>query len=126
MFIQPKSLISTVSNVSTASMESALPTAKSATSMLAPEEIFSAETSQPRARTELTPVEKRALRAKERKAKRKQRDLLDKTVDKVAKPRGSVKKQKQAALESLVKHGKGVTVVGKAAKDIQSKRTKRT
>ncbi|KAJ2920198.1 hypothetical protein MD484_g199, partial [Candolleomyces efflorescens] len=123
---QPKSLISTVSNVSTASMESALPTAKSASSMLAPEEIFAAETSQPRARTELTPVEKRALRAKERKAKRKQRDLLDKAVDKVAKPRGSVKKQKQAALESLVKHGKGVTVVGKAAKDIKSKRTKRS
>ncbi|RXW22962.1 hypothetical protein EST38_g2893 [Candolleomyces aberdarensis] len=123
---QPKSLISTVSNVSTASMESALPTTKSATSMLAPEEIFSAENSQPRARTELTPGEKRTVRAKERKAKRKQRDLLEKTVDKAAKSRGSVKKQKQAALESLVKHGKGVTVVGKAAKDLKSKRTKRS
>ncbi|KAJ2927184.1 hypothetical protein H1R20_g9935, partial [Candolleomyces eurysporus] len=123
---QPKSLISTVSNVSTASMESALPTTKSATSMLAPEEIFSAEASQPRARTELTPGEKRSVRAKERKAKRKQRDLLEKTVDKAAKSRGNVKKQKQAALESLVKHGKGVTVVGKAVKDLKSKRTKRS
>ncbi|KAF6765942.1 small nucleolar ribonucleoprotein [Ephemerocybe angulata] len=120
---QPKSLISTVSNVSTATMESALPTTKSAASMLAPEEVFAAGSSQPRARTEMTPSEKKALRLKERKAKRKQRDLLDKTVDKVAKMRGvgSVKKQKQAALDSIVKHGKGVTVVGKAAKDLKSR-----
>ena len=47
--------------------------------------------------------------------------MLDKTVDKVARSRnpGSVKKQKQAALESIVKHGKGVTVVGKAARDLK-------
>ncbi|TEB35007.1 Mpp10 protein [Coprinellus micaceus] len=120
---QPKSLISSVSNISTATMESALPTTRSAASMLAPEEVFAAESSQPRARTELTPAEKRAQRAKDRKAKRKQRDMLDKTVDKVARSRnpGSVKKQKQAALESIVKHGKGVTVVGKAAKDLKAR-----
>ncbi|KAJ3526875.1 hypothetical protein NMY22_g9997 [Coprinellus aureogranulatus] len=120
---QPKSLISSVSNVSTATLESALPTTRSAASMLAPEEVFAAESSQPRARTEMTPAEKRALRAKERKAKRKQRDILEKTVDKVARSRnpGSVKKQKQAALESIVKHGKGVTVVGKAAKDLKTR-----
>jgi Mpp10 protein. len=104
-------------------MESALPTSKSAVSMLAPEEVFAAESSQPRARSEMTPAEKRSLRAKERKIKKKQRDMLGKTVDKVAKMRGisGVKKQKQAALESIVKHGKGVTVVGKAAKDLKSK-----
>lgn len=91
--------------------------------MLAPEEVFAAESSQPRARTELTPTEKRAHRAKDRKAKRKQRDMLEKTIDKVARARnpGSIKRQKQAALESVVKHGKGVTVVGKAAKDLKAR-----
>lgn len=83
--------------------------------MLAPEEVFSASSSSQRARSELTPVEKRPLRTKERKAKKRQRDALEKSVDKFAKGKGlgSVKKQKQAALESIVKHGKGVTVVGK-------------
>jgi U3 small nucleolar RNA-associated protein MPP10 len=83
--------------------------------MLAPEEVFSASPSALRARSELTPTEKRALRTKERKTKKRQRDALEKSVDKFAKGKGvgSVKKQKQAALDSIVKHGKGVTVVGK-------------
>jgi len=83
--------------------------------MLAPEEVFASSSSSLRARSELTPAEKRALRTKERKHKKRQRDALDKSVDKFAKPRGigGVKKQKQAALDSIVKHGKGVTVVGK-------------
>ncbi|TFK30473.1 Mpp10 protein [Coprinopsis marcescibilis] len=121
---QPKSIISTVSDVSATTMESALPTAKSANSMLAPEEIFSAETSHIRSKSELTPLEKRALRTKERKLKKKQRSLLDNTIDKVAKARsiGGVKKQKQAALEKIVKSGKGVTVVGKSAKDLKTKK----
>ncbi|KAJ7103497.1 U3 small nucleolar ribonucleoprotein complex, subunit Mpp10 [Mycena belliarum] len=112
---QPKAIISSISNVSTASMESALPTTKSATSMLAPEEVFSASSSDPRARSELTPAEKRALRGKERKAKMKRRDTLNNSVDKYAKLKGigGIKKQKQAALASVVKTGKGVTVVGK-------------
>ncbi|EAU93012.1 small nucleolar ribonucleoprotein [Coprinopsis cinerea okayama7 len=125
---QPKSLISAVSDVSTATLESALPTTKSATSMLAPEEVFAAEPSQLRARSELTPAEKRALRTKERKLKKKQRDMLEKTVDKTAKARGvgGVKKQKEAALASIAKHGKGVTVVGKSAKDLKSLAGKRS
>src|SRR6267154_5640270 len=78
---QPKASISTVSNVSAATLESTLPTSKSTFSMLAPEEIFSTASSALRARSELTPAEKRALRAKERKARRKTRDALDKSVD---------------------------------------------
>lgn len=95
--------------------------------MLAPEEVFSTEPTQLRARSELTPAEKRALRTKERKAKKKQRDTLDKAIDKTAKSRGigGMKRQKQAALESIVKQGKGVTVVGKSAKDIKSQAGKR-
>lgn len=96
-------------------MESALPTSKSASSLLAPEEVFSSSSSALRARSELTPAEKRTLRAKERKLKKRQRDTIDKSVDKFSKVKGmgEVKKQKQAALDSLVKHGKGVTIVGK-------------
>ena len=83
--------------------------------MLAPEEVFSASSSSQRARNELTPVEKRTLRTKERKTKKRQRDALEKSVDKFARGKGlgSIKKQKQAARDSIVKHGKGVTVVGK-------------
>lgn len=82
--------------------------------MLAPEEVFAAPASL-RARSELTPAEKRALRTKERKIKKRQRDALEKSVDKFAKSKGigSVKKQKQAALENVTKLGKGVTVLGK-------------
>lgn len=91
--------------------------------MLAPEEIFASSSLQ-RARSELTPVEKRALRTKERKARQRQRDALNKSVDKYAKTTGhrSVKRQKEAALKSIVKHGKGVTVVGK--KDTKDKKSK--
>ncbi|KAF8216204.1 U3 small nucleolar ribonucleoprotein complex, subunit Mpp10 [Mycena galopus ATCC 62051] len=112
---QPKATISSISNVSSATLESALPTTKSAATMLAPEEVFATSSSDLRARSELTPAEKKALRGKERKAKKKSRDTLNNSVDKYAKLRGigGIKKQKQAALASVVKSGKGVTVVGK-------------
>ncbi|KAJ7293613.1 U3 small nucleolar ribonucleoprotein complex, subunit Mpp10 [Mycena rebaudengoi] len=115
---QPKATISAISNTSTATLESALPTTKSATTMLAPEEVFAASPSDLRARSEMTPTEKQALRGKVRKAKQKKRDTLNKTVDKFAKLNGigGVKKQKQAALASVVKTGKGITVVGKKKK----------
>ncbi|KAJ7487638.1 U3 small nucleolar ribonucleoprotein complex, subunit Mpp10 [Mycena galericulata] len=112
---QPKAIIASISNVSTATLESALPTTKSTTTMLAPEEVFATSSSDLRARSELTPAEKKALRGKERKAKKKSRDTLNNSVDKYAKLKGigGIKKQKQAALASVVKTGKGVTVVGK-------------
>ncbi|KAF5390161.1 hypothetical protein D9757_002897 [Collybiopsis confluens] len=123
---QPKATISTISNVSTASMESALPTAKSVSTMLAPEEVFALSSSDLRARSELTPAEKQALHRKERKAKKKARDTLDKSTDKYARAQkgGSLKKQKEDALKSVVKAGKGVTVVGKTKKDVVKKETK--
>ncbi|KAJ7786353.1 U3 small nucleolar ribonucleoprotein complex, subunit Mpp10 [Mycena metata] len=112
---QPKATISSISNVSSATLESALPTSKSAAAMLAPEEVFATTSADPRARSELTPAEKKALRGKQRKAKKKSRDTLNTSVDKYAKMKGigGIKKQKQAALASVVKIGKGVTVVGK-------------
>ncbi|KAG1870057.1 Mpp10 protein [Suillus subluteus] len=113
----PKASISTISNVSAATLESALPTSKTVSSTLAPEEVFKTASSDPRARSELTPAEKRTLRAKERKARKKTRDTLDRSVDKYAKMKG-IKKQKDAALKNVVKSGKGVTVVGKKTRDV--------
>ncbi|KAJ7254075.1 U3 small nucleolar ribonucleoprotein complex, subunit Mpp10 [Mycena haematopus] len=112
---QPKATISSISNVSSATMESAFPTTQSTAGMLAPEEVFATAATDLRARSELTPAEKKALRGKERKARKKSRDTLNNSVDKYAKLKGigGIKKQRQAALASVVKTGKGVTVVGK-------------
>lgn len=110
-----------MSNLSTAALESALPTTVSTSSMLAPEEIFAPSLSLPRARSELTPGEKRALRTKERKAKKKTRDALDKSVQRYGMPGiKGVKKEKEKALKSVVKSGKGVTVVGKTTQDTKA------
>ncbi|KAI9568891.1 Mpp10 protein-domain-containing protein [Boletus coccyginus] len=101
----PKGSITTVSDVPAASLESALPSSRSRASMLAPEEVLAPTSfSDVRARSELTPSEKRARRTKERKTKKKMRDALKQD-------RGQ-----EAALKSLVKSGKGVTVVGKGGK----------
>ncbi|KAF9239774.1 Mpp10 protein [Melanogaster broomeanus] len=109
------SSISTVSDLPAASLESALPVGKSAASMLAPEEVYAPASSDVRARSELTPAEKRILRAKERKARKKTRDVLQKSV------KGGMKKQKEAALRSVIKSGRGVTVVGKQNKKEKAK-----
>ena len=100
-------------------MESALPTTKAATTMLAPEEVFAPQDAQLKARSELTPTEKRSLRNKQRKASKKTRSTLDQRVNTLSKAKGigGVKKQKEAALKSVVKSGKGVTVIGKKSKE---------
>lgn len=95
-----------------------MPTTESTATMLAPEEVFAPSAVDLRSRSEMTPSEKQALRAKERKARKKRRDQLDTAVDKYAKTKGSIKSQKKVALETAVKSGKGVTVVGKQRKDI--------
>ncbi|KAK0198426.1 U3 small nucleolar ribonucleoprotein complex, subunit Mpp10 [Armillaria mellea] len=115
---QAKATISSLSNVATTSLESALPTTESTATMLAPEEVFAPSPADLRSRSEMTPSEKQALRAKERKARKKRRDQLNTAVDKYAKTKGSIKSQKKVALETAVKSGKGVTVVGKQRKDI--------
>lgn len=107
-------------------MESALPTTMATSTMLAPEEVFTPSANDLVARSELTPTQKRALHNKQKKAKRKARDSLEKSVDKFAKMKGikGVKLQKDAALKSLVKSGKGVTVIGKKGQE-SGKKVKR-
>jgi U3 small nucleolar RNA-associated protein MPP10 len=70
----------------------------------------------------MTPTEKQAARMKERKKKKKQRELVAKAKqnragDGVTRSRGigGVKKDKKQALDRIVKSGRGVTVVGKSA-----------
>ena len=118
---QPKATITTVANVAAATLESALPTTKATTTMLAPEEVYAPAPSDLRARSELTPAEKRALRNKQKKAKKKVHDAIQKTAEKLGRPKGvgDVKRQKDAALKTLVKSGKGVTVVGKKGKELE-------
>ncbi|KAJ8495826.1 hypothetical protein ONZ51_g1453 [Trametes cubensis] len=117
----PKATITTVANVAAATLESALPTTKATTTMLAPEEVYAPASSDLRARSELTPAEKRALRNKQKKAKKKVHDAIQKTAEKLGRPKGvgDVKRQKDAALKTLVKSGKGVTVVGKKGKELE-------
>lgn len=88
--------------------------------MIAPEEVFAPTSSDLRARSELTPVQKRALRNKGKKVRKKAQDTLERSVDKFARAKGigGVKKQKEAALKTVVKNGKGITVIGKKSKDI--------
>lgn len=109
-------------------MESALPTAKASSTILAPEEVFAPNASELRSKSEMTPAEKQAARTRERKKKKKQRDLLEKSVDKFAKTKGhkGVKQQKEEALKSIVKSGKGVTVVGKKSQDLKGKRSSKS
>ncbi|KAG8763003.1 hypothetical protein FRC12_008762 [Ceratobasidium sp. 428] len=119
---QPKAQITTVSNMASASLESALPTSLSTSTLLAPEEVYAPSPNDTRAKGELTPGEKRAARSKERKKRRKQRDALAEATEKFGNQGSSssgrgqprnVKEAKDKALSSLVKSGKGVTVVGK-------------
>ena len=91
--------------------------------MLAPEEILTPSSRAPRSRNEMTPVEKRAQRNKERKKQRRTREQLNKAGDAHSRMKG-VKRQKEDALKSLVKTGKGVTVIGKKDKGLLSKRSK--
>lgn len=87
--------------------------------MLAPEEVFAPQSAQLKARSELTPAEKRALRNKQKKSNKKARSTLDQRATALSKAKGigGVKKQKEAALKSVVKSGKGVTVIGKKSKE---------
>ncbi|BEI81609.1 hypothetical protein CcaverHIS002_0207690 [Cutaneotrichosporon cavernicola] len=113
----PKAQIRTVENIATTSMESALPSTQAAGSMLAPQEMFAGPSAgELTAREEQTPEEAKAARAKARREKKSQRAKLAGTEALYSKKK-SVREQKDEALKSLVKSGKGVTVLGKGGKE---------
>ena len=70
----------------------------------------------------MTPAEKRA-ESNKRKKQRRTREQLNKGIDAHSRVEG-VKRQKEDALKSLVKSGKGVTVIGKKDKGLISRRPK--
>ena len=106
-----QTVITTISNLPSISLESALPTAASASSLLAPEEIYhplSHRDGVAIAKNEMTPSQKKAARVKVRKA----RAETLKSIQKYGGVTSSVKNQKDRAMSGLI--GKrGVTVVGK-------------
>jgi U3 small nucleolar RNA-associated protein MPP10 len=114
-------------NVASASLETALPTSRATGSTLAPEEMFTPRASDLRDRSEMTPTEKRALRSRERRARKHARDKLDSAVNKFArnrrKPKAAVNKESaKAALKSVVKAGRGVTIVGNKLSSLDGKK----
>ncbi|WVQ99034.1 hypothetical protein IAU59_006166 [Kwoniella sp. CBS 9459] len=119
----PKAQITTISDLPTTTMESALPPTAAASTMLAPEELFAPPTASSLvARSELTPEEAQKARQKARKTKQAEQKRLGDMADlygknKNGKKRMSVREEKEAALKGLVKSGKGVTVVGKGSKE---------
>ena len=116
---RPKASVVSVGNVAAASLELALPTSQTASTMLAPEEVSAPSSRAPRSRSEMTPAEKRA-ESNKRKKQRRTREQLNKGVDAHSRVEG-VKRQKEDALKSLVKSGKGVTVIGKKDKGLISR-----
>ncbi|CDZ97200.1 U3 small nucleolar ribonucleoprotein (snoRNP) subunit-Mpp10p [Phaffia rhodozyma] len=128
---QPKAQIKTISNVASLSLESALPPTQRASHLLAPEEVFQPPSaSDLRAKSEMTPAEKQAAREKDKKRKRKQREMLVGKADSFEKfkhagkrigGKGGDKKSKDEALRTLVKEGRGITVIGKDAKKFDKK-----
>ncbi|KIO31136.1 hypothetical protein M407DRAFT_220899 [Tulasnella calospora MUT 4182] len=128
-FYQPKATISTLSNVASASLESALPASVSTSTILAPEEMFAFDPRATTSKTEMSPGEKKALRTKVKHERKAQGQMINGAVVKFSNNAGgsataaaglkngkqpkNAKEAKDAALESLVKTGKGVTVVGK-------------
>lgn len=123
--MQPKATITTISNIPVVSLESALPTTTSTSTLLAPEEVFASSPADLRARSELTPSEKLTVRRREKRTKKKEQARLGAAVDafgnsmKKGKGKGREKKEKEQALQQIVKTGKGVTVVGKKSRESQ-------
>ncbi|WVQ76541.1 hypothetical protein IAR50_006211 [Cryptococcus sp. DSM 104548] len=114
----PKANISTISDLPTTTMESALPPTSAASTMLAPQELFAAPSSSSLvARSELTSEDAQALRTKHRRHKKADRKKLGEMEELYGKKKQSVKEQKEEALKGLVKSGKGVTIVGKGGKE---------
>ncbi|SCZ90662.1 BZ3500_MvSof-1268-A1-R1_Chr1-3g02133 [Microbotryum saponariae] len=112
----PKSTISTITNAPSLSLESALPPTQTATSMLAPEEVFVPDPTN-EDRSDFTPAQKKAARQKRRKA----RAAMAEQVERIKESKGAkgAKKDKEMATQMLVGQ-KGVTVLGKGGEKVEA------
>lgn len=117
----PKATIQTLTNAPSVSIESALPSTSSSSTMLAPEEVYERSrhsTAMEGAKSEMTPEEKQRLHNKLRQEKRQRNERIQDTR-KALEMSGLVrakkvneKEEKQQALKKLVGN-RGVSVVGK-------------
>lgn len=117
---QPKPSITTVSNLPSISVESALPTSHSTSALLAPEEVYSASDAKQHSAlavdaADLTPAQKKAARQKSRADRKHKAEKAERILAARDKKRG-VKGEKDAAERALV-GVKGVTVIGKGGKE---------
>ncbi|KAI5478220.1 U3 small nucleolar RNA-associated protein MPP10 [Pseudohyphozyma bogoriensis] len=103
----PKASITTISNLPSVSLESALPTTSSTATLLAPEEVFVPDPTK-EDRSDFTPSQKKQARQKRRKA----RASMAKAAEKFSK---GEKGEKERATKQLL-GTKGVTVIGKGGK----------
>ncbi|CEQ38573.1 SPOSA6832_00018 [Sporobolomyces salmonicolor] len=112
----PKATITTVSNLPSVSIESALPTTHSTSTLLAPEEVYQPSSTLTAAdKSTLTPAQKKALRQKERGERKAVHDRVERVKEAKLKRRG-VKGEKEKAAQMLI-GTKGVTVIGKGGKE---------
>ncbi|GAA5860304.1 hypothetical protein JCM8547_003457 [Rhodosporidiobolus lusitaniae] len=110
----PKATITTVSNLPSISLESALPTTNSTSTLLAPEEVYSAHARHSALAidaADLTPAQKKAARQKGREARKSQHEKKERVLEREMKRRG-VRGEKEKAEKTLVGL-RGVTVLGK-------------
>ncbi|EMS24877.1 U3 small nucleolar RNA-associated protein MPP10 [Rhodotorula toruloides NP11] len=124
----PKAAITTVTNLPSISVESALPTAFSTTTLLAPEEIYSAKGAQSALAidaADLTPAQKKAQRQKQRKDRKAVAEKTERILASQRRKKGA-RGEKEAAEEKLL-GTRGVTVIGKggAEKKAAGKKRKR-
>lgn len=118
---QPKPSITTVSNLPSISVESALPTTHATSTLLAPEEVYSAKTDAARPNgalaidaADLTPAQKKAQRQKSRQERKARAEKAERILAARDRKKG-VRGEKDAAERKLV-GVKGVTVIGKGGK----------
>ncbi|BGP44298.1 U3 snoRNP protein [Rhodotorula kratochvilovae] len=123
----PKAAITTVSNLPSISVESALPTTHSTTTLLAPEEVYALPTGADSAlatdKADLTPAQKKALRQKTRVGRKAVAERAERILKSQEKRKG-VRGEKEAAERALI-GTRGVTVLGKGGVEKKDKGKKR-
>ncbi|GAA5891962.1 hypothetical protein JCM8208_002952 [Rhodotorula glutinis] len=122
----PKATITTMSNLPSVSLESALPTSQSTTTLLAPEEVYAAsgpDSALAIDKADLTPQQKKALRQKQRQGRKQVAERAERILASQERRKG-VRGEKEAAERQLI-GARGVTVLGKGGKEKKAEGKKR-
>jgi U3 small nucleolar RNA-associated protein MPP10 len=125
-FLQPKATITTVSNLPSISLESALPTTNSTSTLMAPEEVYTPHSSTSAlavSKADQTPQQKKAARQKAREHRKNAHEKTERILASQVKRKG-VRGEKEQA-EKVLLGTKGVTVIGKNGKEKRGEKRKR-